>query len=37
MTEVKFLPPAAKFLKNLKDKKLKALYIMDGTRIFMTS
>lgn len=26
MTEVKFLPPAAKFLKNLKDKKLKALY-----------
>lgn len=30
MTEVKFL-------KNLKDKKLKALYIMDGTRIFMTS
>ena len=37
MTEVKFLPPAAKFLKNLKDKKLKALYIMDGIRIFMTS
>lgn len=26
MTEVKFLPPAAKFLKKLKDKKLKALY-----------
>lgn len=30
MTEVKFF-------KNLKDKKLKALYIMDGIRIFMTS
>lgn len=26
MTEVKFLPPAAKFLKKLKDKKLKALF-----------
>ena len=26
MTEGKFLPPAAKFLKKLKDKKLKALY-----------
>lgn len=26
MTEVKFLPPAAKFLKKLKDKKLKLLY-----------
>ncbi len=26
MTEVKFLSPAAKFLKKLKDKKLKALY-----------
>lgn len=26
MTEVKFLPHAAKFLKKLKDKKLKALY-----------
>ena len=26
MTEVKFLPLAAKFLKKLKDKKLKALY-----------
>lgn len=26
MTEVKFLPPAAKFFKKLKDKKLKALY-----------
>lgn len=26
MTEVKFLPPAAKFLKKLKDKKLKVLY-----------
>ncbi len=26
MTEVRFLPPAAKFLKKLKDKKLKALY-----------
>ncbi len=26
MTEVKFLPPAAKYLKKLKDKKLKALY-----------
>lgn len=26
MTEVRFLPPAAKFLKKLKDKKLKMLY-----------
>lgn len=26
MTEVRFLPPAAKSLKKLKDKKLKALY-----------
>lgn len=26
MTEVIFLPPAAKFIKKLKDKKLKALY-----------
>ena len=26
MTEVRFLPPAVKFLKKLKDKKLKALY-----------
>lgn len=26
MAEVRFLPPAAKFLKKLKDKKLKALY-----------
>lgn len=26
MTEVIFLPPAAKFLKKLKDKKLKILY-----------
>lgn len=26
MTEVRFLPPAAKFLKKVKDKKLKALY-----------
>ena len=26
MTEVIFLPPAAKFLKKLKDKKLKSLY-----------
>ncbi len=26
MTEVKFMPPAAKFLKKLKDKKLKTLY-----------
>lgn len=26
MTEVRFLPPAAKFLKKLKDKRLKALY-----------
>lgn len=26
MTEVRFLPPAAKFLKKLKDKKLKTLY-----------
>lgn len=26
MTEVRFLPPAAKYLKKLKDKKLKSLY-----------
>ena len=26
MTEIRFLPPAVKFLKKLKDKKLKALY-----------
>ncbi|MBE6576221.1 MAG: type II toxin-antitoxin system RelE/ParE family toxin [Ruminococcaceae bacterium] len=26
MTEVRFLPPAAKFLKKLKDKNLKGLY-----------
>ena len=26
MTEVRFLPPAAKYLKKIKDKKLKALY-----------
>lgn len=26
MTEVRFLPPVAKFIKKLKDKKLKALY-----------
>ena len=26
MTEVRFLPPAARFLKKLKDKKLKTLY-----------
>jgi len=26
MTEVRFLPPAAKFIKKLKDKKLKRLY-----------
>lgn len=26
MTEVRFLPPVAKFLKKLKDKKLKMLY-----------
>ncbi len=26
MTEVRFMPPAAKFLKKLKDKKLKTLY-----------
>ena len=26
MTEVRFLPPAAKFLKKLKDKRLKVLY-----------
>lgn len=26
MSEVRFLPPAAKFLKKLKDKKLKELY-----------
>lgn len=26
MTEIRFLPPAAKFLKKIKDKKLKLLY-----------
>ena len=26
MTEVRFLPPAAKYLKKIKDKKLKTLY-----------
>lgn len=26
MTDVRFLPPAAKYLKKLKDKKLKTLY-----------
>ncbi len=26
MTEVRFLPPAAKYLKKIKDKRLKALY-----------
>ena len=26
MTEVRFLPPAAKFIKKLKDKKLKMMY-----------
>ena len=26
MTGVRFLPPAAKFIKKLKDKKIKALY-----------
>ena len=26
MTEIRFLPPVAKFFKKLKDKKLKALY-----------
>lgn len=26
MADVKFLPPAAKYLKKIKDKKLKALY-----------
>lgn len=26
MTEVRFLPPAAKFIKKLKDKKSKSLY-----------
>jgi len=26
MTEVRFLPPAARFIKKLKDKKLKLLY-----------
>lgn len=26
MTEIRFLPPAAKFIKKIKDKKLKSLY-----------
>lgn len=35
MTEVRFMPPATKFLKKLKDKKLKALYkeAIDNIRI----
>ena len=35
MTEVRFLPPAAKFFKKLKDKKLKTLYqeAIDNIRI----
>ena len=35
MTEVRFLPPAAKFCKKLKDKKLKTLYqeAIDNIRI----
>lgn len=35
MTEVRFLPPAAKFFKKLKDKKLKTLYqeVIDNIRI----
>ena len=35
MTEVRFLPPAAKFIKKLKDKKLKALYQEAVNRIRM--
>lgn len=33
MAEVRFLPPAAKFLKKIKDKKLKALYMEAIDRI----
>ncbi len=33
MTEVRFLPPAAKFIKKLKDKKLKLLYQQAVDRI----
>ena len=35
MTEVRFLPPAAKFFKKLKDKKLRTLYqeAIDNIRI----
>lgn len=38
MTEVRFLPPAAKFIKKLKDKKLKRLYqeAVDKIRIDYT-
>ena len=38
MTEVRFLPPAAKFFKKLKDKKLKTLYqeAIDNIRIDQT-
>ena len=33
MTEVRFLPPAARFLKKLKDKKLKTIYQEDIDKI----
>jgi mRNA-degrading endonuclease RelE of RelBE toxin-antitoxin system len=39
MTELRVLPPAAKFLKKLKDNKLKSLYkdaidaILDSTKL----
>lgn len=33
MAEVRFLPPAAKFLKKINDKKLKALYMEAIDRI----
>ena len=32
MAEVRFLPPAAKYLKTIKDKRLKALYQEDIRR-----
>lgn len=33
MTEVRFLPPAAKYIKKLKDKKLKKLFQQAVDRI----
>lgn len=32
MTEVRFLPPAAKYIKKLKGKKLKRLYQLNNVK-----